>query len=205
MQKKINFVFVLAIAFALFVCVSTVASATIYVPDDYAKIQWAIDNATDGETIVVNASGGPYYETVNVNKQLILRGVDAGSGKPVVDAGGSGSAITLSADGITLEGFNATNSGGWEVDEAGIKITSSNNMITDNNVRNNHGKGILLSDSSNNNITGNNVSNNTQVSPFGIPATITLQETMSATTTTPASALAILATITLQVIMSATI
>jgi len=42
----------------------------------------------------------------------------------------------LSADGITLEGFNATNSGGWEVDEAGIKITSSNNMITDNNVRN---------------------------------------------------------------------
>jgi hypothetical protein len=42
-----------------------------------------------------------YYEHVNVTKTLTLQGVDCtGSGLPVVDAGGSGDAITLSADGV---------------------------------------------------------------------------------------------------------
>ena len=69
------------------------------------RIQDAIDNASAGDTILVYS--GTYYENVNVTKQLILRGI----GNPVVDAGGSGSAITLSANGITLEGFTATGSG----------------------------------------------------------------------------------------------
>ena len=42
-------------------CVVCVASAkTIYVPDDYAKIQWAVDNASAGDTIIVR--DGTYYE-----------------------------------------------------------------------------------------------------------------------------------------------
>ena len=53
-----------------------------------------------GDIIVVRSS--IYHENVNVTKQLTLSGIDTGSGKPVVDAGG-GSAITLSADEITLE------------------------------------------------------------------------------------------------------
>ncbi len=40
---------------------------------------------------------------MNVNKQLTMRGI----GMPVVDARFSGSAITLAADGIRLEGFSA--------------------------------------------------------------------------------------------------
>jgi parallel beta-helix repeat protein len=75
-----------------------------------------------------------------------------------MDANGSGSAITLNADGITLVGFNATNSGStWEC--AGIKVISSNNTITGNNASNN-GDGVSISDSTNNIIAGNNVSNN---------------------------------------------
>ena len=160
------------------------SSATIYVPDDHAKIQWAVDNATAGDTIIVKS--GTYYEKVNVIKQLILRGIDTGTGKPVVDTGGSGNAIELYADGITLEGFNVTNSGStWY--HAGIVIHSSNNIITCNTISNNaycirirgsssnnnnniitcntissnYGYGIHLDgDSSNNTITGNNVSNN---------------------------------------------
>ena len=38
-MKRINLVFVLAIAFALFVCASGVVSAPIYVPDNYTKIE----------------------------------------------------------------------------------------------------------------------------------------------------------------------
>jgi len=67
-------------------------------------------NATSaGDTIIVKS--GIYYEHVNATKQLTLRGMDIGDGKPLVDAGGWGSAITISADGITLEDFRATNSG----------------------------------------------------------------------------------------------
>jgi len=89
------------------------ASATITVCHsgcDYASIQAAVDAADSGDTIEVHS--GTYYENVDVNKMLILKGVDDGSGKPVVDAGGNDSAITLSVGEITLEGFNVTNAGG---------------------------------------------------------------------------------------------
>ncbi|CAD6492948.1 MAG: hypothetical protein CHKLHMKO_00380 [Candidatus Argoarchaeum ethanivorans] len=67
-MKKINLVFVLVIGFALFVCASGVASAAIYVPDDYAKIQWAVDNASAGDTIIVR--DGIYTENVDVKKDI---------------------------------------------------------------------------------------------------------------------------------------
>ena len=55
---------------------------------------------------------------MNVTKKLNLRGI----GNPVVDAAGSGSAITLAANGITLEGFTVTGSGFDR--EAGIRVIS---------------------------------------------------------------------------------
>ena len=123
----------------------------------YSTIQAAIGDydTKAGHTITVDSEA--YFENVNVTKRLTLKGIDTGSGKPVVDASGSGSAITLSADGITLEGFKATG-GSW--DAAGIKVISSHNTIRNNNVSNNYGRGINL-DYSGNIISGNNISNNT--------------------------------------------
>ncbi|MFQ6120910.1 MAG: nitrous oxide reductase family maturation protein NosD, partial [Methanosarcinales archaeon] len=100
---------------------------------------------------------GTYKENVKVNKKLILRGIDTGAGKPVVDASGSGSAITLSADGVTLEGFEATNSSSWI--EAGIKVTSNDNVLKNNNAENNW-NGISLDSSSNNTLSNNSASSN---------------------------------------------
>ena len=155
--NKNAFVFIVLFAMLAFVAVGC-ASATTYTVcpsgGDYTSIQAAIDAADTGDTIEVHS--GTYYENVDVTKQLILRGVDIGSGKPVVDAGGSGSAIMLTVDGITLAGFNVTNAGSY----AGIKVDSNNNIITGNNVSNNDcgiNFGLFYS---NNTITSNNVSNN---------------------------------------------
>jgi parallel beta-helix repeat protein len=120
---------------------------------DFTGIQDAINNAKDGDTILVHP--GVYYENVVVNKSVTLKGI----GYPVVDANGSDSAITLTADGITLEGFTATN-GSWRLFHSGINVISNNNTITGNNVSCNNRDGIGLTYSSNNTITGNNVCNN---------------------------------------------
>ena len=42
------------------------AARTIYVPDNYAKILWAVDNAYAGDTIIVR--DGTYTENVDVKK-----------------------------------------------------------------------------------------------------------------------------------------
>lgn len=156
MKRKAHGILLIGVALLVFYAfVGTVSATDIYVPDDYMKIQWAIDNATEGDTIIVKS--GTYYENVDISKQLILKGIDTGSGKPVVDASGSDSAITLSADGITLEGFTATNAGSKD---AGIMITSNNNTITGNIATNNIVMGIYLIHSNNNIVTGNTASNN---------------------------------------------
>lgn len=122
---------------------------------EYASIQAAIDAADLGGTIEVH--NGTYYENVNVNKQLILRGLDIGTGKSVVNAGGSGNAITLSADGIALEGFT-TASLGYDIFDTGVKVTPNNNIITGNNASSNNDC-IYLYRSSSNTVTGNSFVN----------------------------------------------
>ena len=119
---------------------------------DYLTIQAAINDANPGNEIHVDS--GTYYENVIVNKKLILHGI----GMPVVDARGSGSAITLSADGITLEGFTAKGAGSNP--EAGIKVRSNNNTLRGNNASNNN-NGIYLWSSINNTLINNNASSNT--------------------------------------------
>ncbi len=122
---------------------------------DYLTIQAAIDDASSGNVIYVDSD--IYYENVNINKQLFLKGINTGTGNPVVDAQGSGNVITLSAGNSTLEGFEVVGSS-WL--EAGILVRSNDNFIRNNYVSNSY-KGIFLDESSHSNtLIGNNVSNN---------------------------------------------
>lgn len=146
---------------------------------DFTSITEGINSADRGDTIEVQS--GTYFENVNVSKPLTLLGKDTGQGKPIIDAGGNGSAMTLFADDTTVKGFNLTNSlGSWleiwagiEVNsnhstlidimafnnENGILITGSNNTIQGNDAINNI-YGIKTKSSANNFITGNNLRNN---------------------------------------------
>lgn len=123
---------------------------------NFSTVQAAIDAATAGQIIEVRS--GTYRENIKVDKQVVLRGVDTGAGKPVIDGGGRLSAITLSADQITLEGFKVTGSG-KKFGDAGILVTSKNNTIRNNTAVKNH-TGVMLQRCSRNTVAGNDASEN---------------------------------------------
>jgi parallel beta-helix repeat protein len=143
--------FRVAVGISILVLLLGASAATkITVPEDYAKIAWAVENSTAGDTIEVHS--GTYYENVNVTQKLTLRGI----GMPWVNAAGNGSAIMLFANGITLEGFKAT---GSDWNNSGILVNSNHNLIRNNFVSNNS-KGIFLNYSGSNTIISNIVSSN---------------------------------------------
>ncbi len=90
--------------------------------EDYPQIQQAIKHADAGDVIEVHS--GRYLERVFVTKAITLNGMDTGKGLPIVDAGGSGSVITLMANNTTLKGFKLTNSGHCGCGNAGISVKS---------------------------------------------------------------------------------
>lgn len=128
------------------------ANAAIFI-EPGQSIQSAINSANPGQTIEVQ--NGTFHERINVTKPLILRGM----GNPIIDAGGRGSAITISANGSTLLGFTATGSG-KNADDAGIKVLSNGNIIKGNAAINNSNYGIILYHTDKNTVFGNTVTEN---------------------------------------------
>ena len=126
------------------------ASATVAVkPGD--RIQAAIDAAIPGDRIEVYS--GTYQESLVINKPIVLKGIDSGSGLPRVETE-NGPAITLKADGIVLEGFWAKSASGW-TEDAGILVLSNNNVIRNNMASGNGNAGMLFQECHNNTIAGN--------------------------------------------------
>ncbi|RLB68074.1 MAG: hypothetical protein DRH04_07185, partial [Deltaproteobacteria bacterium] len=70
------------------------------------SVQTVINGATAGDTIYVHDYAGTYAK-FDVTKRLYMIGVDM----PTVDAGGSGSAISVHAASSTIKGFEVTNAG----------------------------------------------------------------------------------------------
>jgi len=73
----------------------------IVVPNDFPMIQEAINNAVEGDTVLVKS--GTYYEHVVVNKTVSLVGEDRGT--TVVDGNMTGPVVLVTANGANLTGF----------------------------------------------------------------------------------------------------
>ena len=119
-------------------------------PNNYTKIQYAVDNASDGDTIFVYHK--IYFEHVILNKKVHLIGEVRN--QTFIDGNGTGNVIKIQADGVTVEQFTLRNGG------IGIYIVhSSNHTITQNSITNNW-EGIGLLDSSQSIITDNTITHN---------------------------------------------
>lgn len=90
----------------------TVLSRFINIPADYPTIQQGINAAEDGDKIIVAA--GTYYENINTQgKSIEIEGDPANPAAVVVDAGGSGPALTIDQGGAPfVDGFTFTNGTG---------------------------------------------------------------------------------------------
>jgi len=132
---------------------STVSSNsnTLYVggsgEGNYTKIQDAIDNASDGDTVFVYDDSSPYYENLSINKSIDLIGEE--NYKPIIDGGGSWHVVDIYADNVTINGFRIQSD-----ENHGIVLHSDYNCIS-NNIIKNHLCGIEGFDSSYNNISHN--------------------------------------------------
>jgi len=126
-------------------------------PNNYTKIQDAIDNATDGDTIFVY--NGTYKENIIINRSIILIGENRNT--TIIDGERIGDVVNISANGVTIQGFTIRNStSSWIQPYAGIKIYSSYNNLIYNCSINNNNEGISLDSSYNNSIYNCNISNN---------------------------------------------
>jgi nitrous oxidase accessory protein len=139
--------------------------------NNYTRIQDAIDNASDGDTVFVYDDSSPYYEhNITIRKSISLIGEDKNT--TIIDGEGTGKVVWIQDDndGVTISGFTIQKCGPYDykLPYAGIYVKSSYNTIYDNIIINND-IGIICLDEENgenyyNILNGNTIKN----SKFGI-------------------------------------
>ena len=113
-------------------------SKTIWVDDDFADdppnhkwntIQEGLIDASNGDTVQVNV--GNYYGKVVVDKEVRLLGEN--QSRTIIDGSGSHDFVEIRVDGVYLSGFTITN-GSFGSEKAGVRITSSYNIVSGNTI-----------------------------------------------------------------------
>jgi len=106
------------------------------------SIQEAIDQAISGDTIRVEA--GTYNESdISIKKPITILGID----RPVIDGEGKGFIMLITADSVTVSGFDIHNTGRSYIrDYAAIMIENSKDFIIEDNRLDNVFFGIYLAE-----------------------------------------------------------
>ncbi len=124
-------------------------------PGNYTKIQEAIDDASDGDTVFV--FNGTYNEYVEVDKSINMIGEDKNT--TVID-GEWGVYVSIRGNNILVTGFTIQNCGFYYTGGIDIYSNANNNTITGNILQNNLVDGLTIG-GNNNKVVNNTIINNT--------------------------------------------
>jgi len=132
---------------------------------NYSRIQDAIDNASDGDTIYVYV--GVYYEHIIIYKQILLIGEDKVN--TIIDGGGNNSIyweniIRITDDNVQINGLTLRNLPGHTDD--GISCENYDNICIENCIIHTCYNGINMLNSENVNITNNTFYNNNHIQNY---------------------------------------
>ena len=118
-------------------------------PDNYSKINNAINDANDGDTVFVYDDSSPYYErSIRILKSINLIGENRET--TVIDGQNKPWGVEVGANGVTISGFTLQNFAYPDnpfFSGDGIIILTSNNVIS-GNIISNSGVGIIIPGSS---------------------------------------------------------
>jgi len=122
-------------------------------PDNYTRIQDAIDDASSGDTVFVYDNSSPYYENIFIDKSISLIGEDRETtiinGNKYED-----SVILINANFVNISGFTIQNGAN------GVKLNTKFCTIVGCIIKSNYEDGIYLYSSIGSRIIANNITNN---------------------------------------------
>jgi len=119
----------------------------------YSTIQAAIDGAEENDTILL--SDGTYYENIIIHVPGLTI---TNASTPVIDGGGSGAVVLITANGVTLEGLTIQNSGTEDTD-AGIFLNQVTGCYISGNTIIDNGNGVGIVMGSGNTLIDNEITN----------------------------------------------
>ena len=103
-------------------------------PGNYTRIQDAVDNASDGDTVFVYDDSAPYHENVVVYKSVRLTGENKET--TVIDGDDETSTLELFADGIILQEFTLRHRQELQEEFMNVLTVYSNNNTISHNIFN---------------------------------------------------------------------
>ncbi len=125
-DTKVHLFILIGFVLCVITCSPAMAATYTVCPAgcNFTSIQTAINASSDGDVIEIRS--GYYHEPLVIDRRLVLKGIDTGTGYPVIDAGGAEFGITLEAPGIQLSSLNITGA-----NSSAVLIGSDNNTLHD--------------------------------------------------------------------------
>ena len=141
-KKVIMVASALAFIFVVLVLVSGTDAATIYVPDQEATLQGAINNASSGDTIHINTTTLTLTSPVEVNKTVIIEG--NGTSNTIIDGNSAVfMVLNITAENVTIRNLTVTGATDRGINiSANATLTPNNFTITNCYIHNNTNYGI---------------------------------------------------------------
>ena len=139
------------ILLVVFYCSASAGTIRVGANRAYKNITSAITAAVAGDTVLVDAG---YYKEKNliIKKSIVLKGINF----PVLDGEKKYEIISITADGVVVDGFKLLRSGSSSMEDlSGIKVYDSNNVTVKNNILEDTFFGIYIQNGNNCTIKNN--------------------------------------------------